>query len=388
MAAAIPLVGPDLKLLPIHYVYDPGPDVDWNSKFTPPPLSNEQKLALLEKYLTVESLPILKDSDTESEGQRSDSPFEGIIRSNSCSSGKGNSDKDKTKLKDQIDSVTKSFGSIGKSMGQKLKKIGKAMKVDKKQRKSSVGSVTQSTNRSALDSSQDPDHILCARLSLKRAGYQEQMITNYMHAAKQRFEEDRQLRQLRDKAVKEKAEQRRLSMEVRGGQCVNQGCSNVGTPETNYLCHSCYDQQRERVRNMQPKPTLQQIANQSGPFSRQDTLIHTGKSKFYTEVKDDLQNDVVKRGSHNGLSEVDGAPTDPVNLSRSSFYKTDNVYHGNEVSQRDSRYPPNQLHASHPAQQPRPPPYQPQQVRMVQEYNPERSDAPPPRRITGTCVLS
>ena len=354
----IPLVDPDLKLLPLHFAVDPGTDVNWNiltSNESPDhfQLTSEQRLAFLNKYLNIEKIPVNKSNASQNqeggvtlEGgllleprSRSNSnsgSYESDEGTNSTSSsengGKLREDKQKNRVARQMQTVAKQFGSIGKTMGKKIKKnfgsIGKSMKVQNevnslrvdRQRKGSVGSVTQSTKVRAagLD---EKSEVFAAKLSYRRAEYQEEMISNYLHAAQERFKVDRELKRQKGIELRQKAEAR-LSWQNPPSTCINPGCEFKATAATSYLCSVCYDKQKAQAMNFTRLPPSGQTVNYTRPppsgqttnysrasalssdelysdpvvapdtqvriaLQRQTTVSNAGKSKFYTLPEED-----------------------------------------------------------------------------------------------------
>ena len=228
------MVDPNFDLLPIHFPIDPGEKVSWKShEKNPQPveLALDERLLMLQHYLELERLPIthpVELEDTEGIDQKSCGSYEsdqsdvsscggGVVGGGSSSSGSaivGSNIKEKKKdprekrMSQQMQTVAKQFGSIGKSMGKKLKKnfsIGKSGKPlppeisEKLSRPPCVGGgVTQSTKLTiSIAMLLERDKVLCARLSTNKTAVQGELIENYLSNARKRFEKEVESRRKR-----------------------------------------------------------------------------------------------------------------------------------------------------------------------------------------------
>ena len=390
VVAAVPLVDPEFKLLPIHFMVDPGTHFIWGKdendtrKMKNLELAMDSKLTLVRQYLDVEcisipvSTPEPQINNTDTPPEKLNGPLNGPLSksvvtrtcsvdsdesSNSSGSSKDkdkiNGEKDKKKVAKQMQTVAKSFGSIGKTMSKKLKNLGShktGKDADKKKNNRGMGTVTQTTKRGSLtvEMLSDRDHVLCGLLLFKRLGYQEDLVQNYLQEARNRFEADRDLRRQQDEEMKRIAEKRRL--EHQPVQCVNPECFGRGTASTSYLCQACYNRQKEQELSQKSSSHGAQSVNAQAPlvnFRRQDTLINEGKSKFYTLKEEQHNSDVdvidgcepvmVPRQSHPQpsspehlnnarLNRTDKKPA--LELARSTFYEesVSNVHSGDKSS--------------------------------------------------------
>ncbi|XP_046581569.1 LOW QUALITY PROTEIN: uncharacterized protein LOC124289014 [Haliotis rubra] len=292
---AIPLVDPSFQLLPLHFHIDPGPRYDWNkvsSNKKVAELTSEDKLNLLQQFMNVEKLQIpTLDTDYDSDKQSC-----GSYESDDSVGCVGNKEKKKdAKVSQQMHSVAKQFGSIGKSMGKKIKKnfgnIGKAMKnigdPDKSSRRQSVGSViTQSTKVIATIATDiGRDRVWCARLSVSRTKMQQELVKNYLHTSEQRFEKDRDLWRKKNEEIRNRVSTHSIASTV---TCVTPGCQMFGTAETAYLCSKCYSQQKQEAIDKE-KQRGQFVYNTFPGRNKgveEATIVKLGKSKFYTGVED------------------------------------------------------------------------------------------------------
>lgn len=283
LSAAIPLVDPALKLLPVHFLVDPGPSYNWDSNGnTSSPQAKtvykeEDRINLLKSYLQLERLPAThldydSDCDRRSGG--------------STESDDNSKKKDKQGSQQQVASVTKQFGSLGKSINKKIKKnfgsVGKALKnmgpENKGGKKGSVGSgLTQSTRvpmTIAALAEQDQSLVLCAKVSTKQTEVHKEMIKNYMLDARHRFQQDRQKRQARGEEI------RRRSMEMdRNNECITPGCRMFGNAETHYMCSKCFNDHKQEA--------VLQEKNKGGHPPSVDKVESYGKSKFYLPTEEE-----------------------------------------------------------------------------------------------------
>ncbi|XP_005104621.1 OTU domain-containing protein 7B [Aplysia californica] len=317
LPAAIPLVDPELKLLPLHFYVDPGPHVDWSKNLVLEP-SLEDRINLLQKFMEVERIPFRTtdlngDSDRGSCGSQDSDESGAILRDKD----KKKEDKKKdARMSQQMQSVAKQFGSIGKSMGKKLKQLGKSGKGDKPRRPSVGNEITQSTRViSSFAGSQGSgrDFVLVANLSEKRSPNHQKMIKNYLEDAKERFQRDRELKRKSDIEL-------RSRVSNPSSVCGTPGCNAYGTAQNGYLCGSCYSAQ-QREQSIQQRAGGQYIYNTfpgrarlpaGGTYLAPEEIFRYGKSKFYTSSNEDINE-----------------PAQPVNLAVSSMDRQTSQSHNN-----------------------------------------------------------
>lgn len=281
----MPLVGPELVLLPLHFVVDPGPGYDWsrtNSSSVNVCSTLEDRINLLQQFLDMDKLPVLcesdYDSDTRSTGSYESDENLGCI---------GKEKKRDSKMSQQIQNMTKQFGSLGKSMGKKLRKnfgsVGKAIKsmAPDSEKGKHVGGVTQSTKvplTIAAMTEHEQTFIWCAGLSVSQSQTHKRMITNYLQDAEVRFKQDRELMR------PSREEIRRRSLGTYANQltkCVTSHCNMYGNPETCYLCSKCFSEQR-----LQALEKEKQSGSNSQPPDKVQDVQKCGKSIFYLSPDD------------------------------------------------------------------------------------------------------
>lgn len=348
--AAIPVVDPEFTLLPIHFMLDPGPNYDWlkesasKNSAASTELSLEDKLKLIGQYLDIVHVPLPSslnnsaatnskpDSDNGSNqscpssltgcnsGAMLPPPPSGVVRTASVdsndsaksthSSGKerdtNGKDKERRKAAKQKHPVAITFGSLGRTMSKKLKNLGKGgataaaskqAAADRKEQSLSVGSATHSAHVGGLtaDMLRDREHIVCAKLLHKRLDYQQEMVNNYLAAARERFERFghldhfNQLRRERETKMKQQAGLDELDG-LTPVQCINQGCGRRGSAATSYLCDECYRRQKQEALNLASLAKTgggTNLANTASGLPRQDTMISLTQSKFYTLSSED-----------------------------------------------------------------------------------------------------
>lgn len=168
-AVAIPLVNPQLELLPVHFATDPGPDYDWqlaNECCEDFDLPTDRKIGLLERYMDVKinSVPPLENVKrmeatsrlTHRRGSSLDS-----AQINAFVYGATLEQEDRRKqgstlgVPRQIQgAVVRTFGSLGQSVSQKLKSLTSRSS----NKVVSVGTATQSSRRNSLAFQMWSDH--------------------------------------------------------------------------------------------------------------------------------------------------------------------------------------------------------------------------------------
>ena len=163
--------------------------------------------------------------------------------------------KDSARVSQQMQHVAKQFGSIGKSMGKKLKKnfgnIGKGMKNldDKKSKKKSVGSViTQSTKMIASIATEvGKNTIWCARLTLQQSSIHADLLKNYMQDAETRFNKYREIMRKKNEEIKKRVPVYPASVQT--CQSAVPGCHGPCVLDSSYQCKACYDLQKQQERS-------------------------------------------------------------------------------------------------------------------------------------------
>ena len=137
IAAVIPLTDSEHSILPVQFALDPGNQIDWGRDENNPnilhtlDLTQSEKLVLLREYLDVVQVPLPScfldpappDHDAhldlvspDSVDSMRDCEVTSQSSQDTQHSGKSRS------TKHQLQTVVKQFGSIGKTMGKKIKK--------------------------------------------------------------------------------------------------------------------------------------------------------------------------------------------------------------------------------------------------------------------------
>jgi OTU domain-containing protein 7 len=328
LAAAIPLVDPDFNLLPIRFAVDPG--LDWNGVDCVPaedPLtllrryldvdmvkvpgtqSVDANTSLVNKSCDSKTLPLdskrlgnLRTSlmtipkagswselartgsieseesngtslvggrtsqrDKRRKGSMREHKFNAVLTDDGTAGCKSVTPS-RTKLPLPVQSVARSFGSLGRSF-KKLKKnlsmIGRRVNSKRNDRKDLSVMSTTVTPDDASGSvsgplSVDRSHIVCARLLHRRQPYQEEMVHNYLVSAAERFEReckhcvtDTTVELIGSKLAPTDNSFLNGSNSVTGNtkmSCINIGCSGTGDATTSYLCAQCFEcQQRDEI---------------------------------------------------------------------------------------------------------------------------------------------
>ncbi|XP_043197205.1 OTU domain-containing protein 7B-like [Amphibalanus amphitrite] len=190
--AVVPVTDPDGVLLPIQFVVDPGPDVAWGSDETDPvtqarlTLQPQHKLSLLREYLDVAELPLRRSPPpVPPRPERPSSAAE--------LSAPGSRRPDNANL--QLQTVVKHMGSIGKSMGKKIREnlgsLTQRVGAAPGRRRGSTGEEPPRPAATGSAAAGTRCHcLLAARLDTSRQyEYHSDMIKNYLASARARFAE-------------------------------------------------------------------------------------------------------------------------------------------------------------------------------------------------------
>lgn len=315
----IPLSDSDGCLLPIQFSVDPGEDFQWNQDENDQKiinrlvLSERDQINLLSEYLEVVYL-----SPSTSPGQEepdiTDLCEEDITNkfseflniNNELEQSEHPIFDNKSKTAKQIHSVAKQFGSIGKSMSNKLKKnLGSITKINKSNNsnKKNINNTLSSTR----------SKLLCCQLKAKRHTIQDQMVKNYLEHAEFRFLNSEQIKEKQDIERRHFETLRLREQALLEGplKCINAGCEQYGTALTSYMCPNCFQKQRQQELFEAQNHIVSNNRNAFNGTPR----YNTGKSRFYTESDNE---------SHNTIRRM--LPTAVINtdqtlyLSKSTFY--------------------------------------------------------------------
>ena len=282
----------DRELLPIQFEVDPGEACVWNrdelneSIVQRVALTHEDRLALLNQFLDLVDIPcpaVIKNSKTSK--VKNDTKVNGTLNRPShdtegwCSDGEFNGARcvppgSKVSGK-QLHSVAKQFGSLGRSVGRKIRRN----LIDNFTVKHPPPLPVRLNNAQW----ECPDFILCSRLHTeKHHPALEQMISNYLQSARQRFEQQQEQRQ-RQTLVWQRRKQHTLAeVAIQEGPspCINPNCTMYGTALTSYMCTACYAKQLEQEEERAKSIKAAAIRTTSG---NQNALYGMGKSVFYAQ---------------------------------------------------------------------------------------------------------
>jgi hypothetical protein len=303
---AIPLMDSEHNILPLQFVIDPGEEIfKKDQQFTDEivkklTLSEKEKLKLLKHYFDVISIKvpqnemdlmieknsskrnikngILEKSRTlpssfESDDSCSDAPSASSVGGNGMSKAKAFS----TKAAKQLLMITKHFGSLGRMSKRIKKNLGTLAKrgtsfrnknrsPNKKLNLNQINSVQNYSSDVKKESftndesdtiyNNDSDSMIAALLHTdRRHSYYDEMIRNYLNTARARF-----LRQQREKKSNQTSYTANNSSSITSNPvstadntnlslCVNTGCKMFGTQQNNYLCSTCFAEQKQKLTN-------------------------------------------------------------------------------------------------------------------------------------------
>ena len=190
--AAVPLVDKDLKILPLPFATDPGPNWNWleteNSEdiIKKKSLSDEQRMTLLKKYLDVVEVDMMLES----------APGETIeiapVQNNASSGRESNQENAEDKA----------------------------------------------TAANSANTRKVPVAILPCE---NQPSFYKEIIDGYLKKAKERFDFEKETQIVEPK-------------QVPSVKCANDGCDLYGTVEHNYLCTKCFEHQSKSVAKFQAPP--------------------------------------------------------------------------------------------------------------------------------------
>jgi len=275
------LVDSEFSLLPVHFVVDPG--LSWNGIDC---FEKEDLDTLLRRYLDIQMIAV-PGAETPSVENGGDMPAEaapppnvgswnelahatsddseetGCVsfvilhherrkdrRTNGAADGEPGSKSStlsRTKIPISVQTVARSFGSLGRSFRRLRKNItriarrGTLKRVDRPSAAASALSDHASPNYSPSQNC-----ILCAGLLHRRQPYQEEMVRNYLVSAAERFKRECEKHQA---TLVDWLNGSTAAAPVgTKTSCVNAGCDGAGDASTAYLCAACFErQQREEI---------------------------------------------------------------------------------------------------------------------------------------------
>ena len=305
-SAAIPLVDSDVSPLPVHFIVDPG--LSWNGIDC---FDIEDPDSLLKQYLDVQmiAVPGAEASCADNDGNMNDendshinddisTPTSVAVpkadswneltnaasddsedtgcanfillhhdrrrgstkekRANGaveCEAGSKSLTLSRTKLPVTMQSVARSFGSLGRSFRRLRKNITRIAHRNTLKHIDKPVPVTTSAEHSHLVANylSNQNYIICAGLLHRRQPYQEDMVRNYLASAAERFKCECEKQQTAlDDRLNSSSVHDASAVNIKTS-CVNAGCEGVGDASTAYLCATCFEhQQREEIGSAMP----------------------------------------------------------------------------------------------------------------------------------------
>ncbi|XP_076443310.1 uncharacterized protein LOC143281908 [Babylonia areolata] len=328
---AIPVVDPELKLLPLHFCYDPGPQYEWggpSNKMAASEPCLQDKLNLLKDYMDIVHLSpdhVLIGGQGVTSRQSSSGSDDG--------GGSINSALVKEKRKDGKPGgvMAKQFGSLGKTVGKKLKHLGNNLAPSKAGAKGGGGGGQDSlvsvggglshstkvitalatTTTTGGGGEENEELVPCARLTCESNETRDEFVENYLKTAERQFWREQELKRQRGEEVGGAQQRSRVALHSLAavppkGLCRTPGCNNLAVANIS-LCDACASQQQWQQQSgtlERPRPSRgqgqpsgyntfpgRQKAPTGLPSSTTTTTTATapgdeiykcGKSKFYT----------------------------------------------------------------------------------------------------------
>lgn len=262
-------------------------------------MSEENKINLLKRYLDLEKLPIT--------GTCTDSNGDDRHSSGSFDSDDGFNEKGKKKDK-KLQSVSKQFGSFGKSVGKKLKNLGKG-----KDEKKGPGNKTSKNPKLPITisafSEMEQQSIWCCKIIKNPSNTHQKMIDNYLYDAGERFKvEVGSPRLQRRDNMSNDGRSSRSSQQLMT-PCVTSGCSLYGSAETSYLCSKCFTDQKKHVIDHE-KDKHKSHHHHHHDENKDVDATKIGKSKFY-DMTDSSTDNKERRIPQKLTVDVNSQPRDP-----------------------------------------------------------------------------
>jgi len=222
ISAVIPLTDSRHSPLPLHFAVDPGPDFRWNcdeyaeNTLETLSLPPAESLGLMCAYLEVVRVTL---PDAFLEHSPSPAP--------------------------QNKKGTKGIGGLGKKIKKNIGKLARSGSLRRNQQHH------DEVDRSQRIVSNAQSFILSAYIHTSRPlPYQTEMVDNYLHEARKRFdvERERLKRQREEKAELE--ERRKREIYLNGGylDCRADGCDGRGAEDADFYCEKCYEERSRAKR--------------------------------------------------------------------------------------------------------------------------------------------
>lgn len=253
----VPIMDSTGILLPVNFCIDPGVNHNWSTPYDQKHINNlilneKDLIVLLKKYMDVVD-PTELDQAASPDPDSEDEIDKRFVECNDASENDNDNAlfAHKNKATKQLQSVAKQFGSIGKSMSKKIKK--------------NFGSIAKPSKTKKVDSSK---RMLLVELHIKNTDYRESMVKNYMEFMMKKFSEEGNRVSVTSPSVdimEELKLQEQSSHDETSFKCINANCEFFGTAMTSYMCHKCYEKQKDQELT---------IKTDSSRFG-------TGRSQFY-----------------------------------------------------------------------------------------------------------
>lgn len=221
LSSSVPLTCPNMELLPLHFITDPGPlwshTAEDSKRKKHPEMSKAEKLALLSKYMHVVKI------GPENKPQSIIPSFQ-----------------DNDVVETELDAS---------DLGSFFKKRSKEEKVFVAKALETISTfVTAHTNlpKASPRAQRKPSNgnpLYASKLDLaNRPPYFDDMVANYIANAKKNLEQEKALN--KNKSTRTK--------------CISPGCAFYGNADSNYLCSKCFSYQQEVSRVHKSMPSLRE----------------------------------------------------------------------------------------------------------------------------------
>lgn len=314
LSAAIPLVDSDFNLLPVHFVVDPG--LGWNGIDC---FDDEDPDTLLKQYLDVQMIAIpgaeaacaendshvnsdeptptsvavpkadswnelthAASDDSEDTGcanfiilhhdrHRGSTKERKANGPTDCEAGSKSSTLSRNKLPVTMQSMARSFGSLGRSfrrLRKNITRIARRSTLKRIDKPTPVATLAEHSHVVATCLT-NQNYILCAGLLHRRQPYQEDMVRNYLVSAAERFKHECEKQQTAVVDRLNNSSVHDTSAVNTRTSCVNAGCEGAGDASTAYLCAACFQrQQQEEIASAMPSHVVAPTGSVVGVATR------------------------------------------------------------------------------------------------------------------------
>uniref|UniRef100_A0A1I7XR31 ubiquitinyl hydrolase 1 n=1 Tax=Heterorhabditis bacteriophora TaxID=37862 RepID=A0A1I7XR31_HETBA len=270
----IPITDANRNLLPVHFAVDPGPDFSceirrrWRDEedvgiAARLDLADSDKLALMSEYMDLVRMDVRRGSVKKTRPIRTSTGASSIEKSMTlASSGVAGGSQEKKRI---INEITQQFLRTFRLSNGKNKDSG----ID--------------ARMCATDLSRS-NCVIASRLVSSSHEYMEEMVREYMKTARERFQISKTIPYPRKRIS------RSFSASSLTVTCINQFCNKQALQSNNFLCHECFEHQKEQMTSFNyDNPNLMK------PLPLPPTSKSTTMPSIATNAKRSMSRDTLRR---------------------------------------------------------------------------------------------